>query len=81
MPATATPSQEDAVAQAALRATSTADLLRNAYALTHRIHEAEDARRGSNAEALRAIQRGPRVADLRAQRDLINAEVIRRAGA
>jgi len=53
-------------AQAALAATSTADLLRKAYQLTHRIH------------AWEAQSFGERSVDLRAQRGLIDAEIIRR---
>ena len=54
----------EAETEATLRDTSTAGLLRAAYALTHRMHEAEHEQ-----EAY----------PLRAQRDLITAEVIRRA--
>lgn len=53
-----------AAADALLRATDTAELLTKAYALTHRMH-----------------MRKPRTAEhveLRAQRDLISAEIIRR---
>lgn len=50
----------------ALAATSTEDLLTKAYALTHRI----DREHGDTAAA----------ADIRAARDLITAEVVRRAG-
>lgn len=46
-----------------LRTASTADLLRHAFALTHRMHAARDL----------AV-----TGDLRAQRDLIEAEIIRR---
>ena len=53
-----------------LAATSTEALLRAAYALTHRIHETEEQH-----------QRRADGVGLRAQRDLITAEVIRRAGA
>lgn len=65
-------------AQAQLTATSTADLLRSAYALTHRLHglrTALDSGVPSSAEraTMRAIQR-----DLRHQRDMIDAEILRR---
>lgn len=69
-------------AQAALAYTSTRDLLRQAYALTHRIHAAED-RAASLAWSGQSVAAGDRrslATDLRAQRDLITAEVIRRAG-
>lgn len=63
---TTTAAETEAATKAALRASSTKALLRNAYALTHQMKGATSARR----------------ADLRAQRDLIDAEVIRRtAGA
>jgi hypothetical protein len=51
-------------AQAALRATSTDALLDSIIRLTHRIHEAP----------------AHHVTDLRAQRDLIRAEILRRTG-
>lgn len=52
-------------AQAALAATTTPELLTKAYALTHKMHSAE-----------------PRVRhELRQSRDMITAELIRRAGA
>lgn len=54
-------------AQAQLAKTSTTDLLRAAYALTHRIHETISAERDRSYR------------DLRAQRDMIEAEIIRRA--
>jgi hypothetical protein len=53
-------------AQAALRATSTDDLLTRFAALTHAIH---DVRGIADAED-----------DLRAVRDLIRAEILRRTG-
>lgn len=54
-----------AEAQRQLRQTSTAALLRTAYALTHRIAATDDGRV---------------VGELRQQRDAIDAELIRRAG-
>lgn len=60
-------------AREALAATSTEDLLTKAYALTHRMGPA--SRRPPNLFA------AEKIADLRAQRDLITAEVLRRAGA
>jgi hypothetical protein len=67
-----------AEAAAALAATSTTDLLRNAYRLTHAIHEA-----GKTASLNRELSIPGREADdtaagLRAQRDLIDAEIERR---
>lgn len=52
-----------------LRETSTLGLLTAAYSLTHRIHVAE--REAKNRE---------HATDLRAQREFINAEIIRRTG-
>lgn len=73
-------------AAAALAATSTTDLLTKAYALTHRIHEAEadlakhrSTGKGPRAMVARAWAR-QNASDLRAARDLITAEVLRRTG-
>lgn len=55
----------DVEAAAALERTSTDSLLTAYAALTHRIHE---------------TPHGPAQQDLRAQRDLIRAEVLRRTG-
>jgi hypothetical protein len=57
----------------ALRVTPTRELLNHAYGLTHRIHAKRD-------EPLELAMRPGRtsVADLRAQRDLIDAELVRR---
>jgi hypothetical protein len=65
---------EDATdeAQATLAATDATELLAKAYALTHRIHESERTERYSAD-----VQR---TRDLRAQRDLITVEVLRRMG-
>ena len=65
-------------AAAALAATPAAELLTKAYQLTHQMHRAEGlaTTRGYPDRA------GARelTADLRAARDLISAELIRRAG-
>jgi hypothetical protein len=53
-------------AQAALRATSTDALLDTFAALTHRMHQAQTGRENEHT--------------LRAQRDLIRAEILRRTG-
>lgn len=62
----------------ALAATPTAELLTKAYQLTHQLHRADGlaSTRGYPDRA------GARVlaADLRAMRDLITAEVVRRTG-
>jgi hypothetical protein len=60
-------------AVAALRATSTEALLSAAYSLTHRIHVGEG--RGQRRRPMTDAE----VADLRAQRDLITAEIVRRS--
>lgn len=66
--------QQDAAE--ALAATSTTELLRKAYALTHRIHEATaTVRRTTGPHPARQTE-----ADLRAARDLIDAELLRRTG-
>lgn len=70
MTSTATAQSE---AQAALTATPTAELLTKAYALTHRIHECTGNTRAGECD-------GPCTAQ-RAMRDMITAEVLRRAGA
>jgi hypothetical protein len=56
-------------ATVALMVSSTTDLLTKAYALTHAIDREH-----------RAAGDSPRAVDLRAARDLITAEVLRRAG-
>ena len=61
----------------ALTATSTADLLTKAYALTHRIQSAERAEFDSASEPGRERHRRTQEVS-RAARDLITAEVIRR---
>lgn len=77
--ATETPEQ---TAVRIMRAMSTADLLRHAYALTHRLHEATDkydaAKRGRSfdLDAVNAQQRV--IAALREQRNMIDAELISR---
>lgn len=58
-------------AQALLRSMSVADLLRAAYSLTHRME---------NARHIAKAQRKVTIDDLRAQRDLIDAEILRRTG-
>lgn len=69
-------SMEDAVLFTALRATSTEELLTNAYSLTHQIHSAQD--HGALSEE-HAKEKRIRVADLRAQRDILTNEIIRRS--
>lgn len=61
-------------AQAALAATSTPDLLRKAYTLTHRL-DGPWPPECMTVQQFRSHQR-----DLRAQRDMIDAEVLRRTG-
>lgn len=65
-------------AATALALTPTAALLRAAYALTHRIHEAEHKPADHDVLVFLAIR--DELANLRAQRDLIDAEVLRRTG-
>lgn len=61
-----------ATLQSLLESVPTAELLRNAYALTHRMHELA---RLTTPAAVR------RSGSLRAQRDLIDGEVLRRTTA
>lgn len=56
-----------AEAQAALRAADVSTLLTKAYQLTHKIHHHEQQRLDTSD-----------LLDLRAQRDLITAEIVRR---
>lgn len=69
-------------AQQALRATSADDLLTKFAQLTHRIHEAVAQCGSGNAHQPHRYCKGLAVGapDLRAQRDLIRAEILRRAG-
>lgn len=60
---------------ATLHRTRNADLLTAAFALTHRMHEAADTVRATNARWAEQTE-----ADLRTQRDLITAELLRRLG-
>lgn len=64
-------------ARIALAATPTTALMRAAYALTHQIHSTQMGEGGTPKD--RGI-RAATVAGLRAQRDLIDAEVLRRTG-
>lgn len=64
-------------ARIALAKTPTRDLMRAAYALTHQIHSTQMGEGGSPKD--RGI-RAATVASLRAQRDLIDAEIIHRTG-
>lgn len=68
------PTAEDQAAQA-LAGTPTPQLLRAAYALTHRIHDG-----CPDSVSTHPRGRADYMADLRAQRDLIDAEVLRRTG-
>jgi hypothetical protein len=61
-------------AQAALRATSTDGLVSAIIQLTHRIHVGEG--RGTRSRPMTEVE----VASLRAERDLIRAEILRRTG-
>lgn len=61
--------EADAEVLAALEQTSDADLLRHYRAFTHRIH--------ANETAPKLAERGKQ---LRAQRDVIEAELLRRMG-
>lgn len=66
-------------AQAALAATPTKDLLQLAYRLTHQIdsyHRQAERVAGPDRRCC-----GTRISDLRQQRNMIDAELIRRAGA
>lgn len=62
-------------AEALLRETKTADLLKAAYALTHRIHSEQD--HGAVSESHASAKR-EHLADLRVQRNRIEAEILRR---
>lgn len=64
-------------AESALRGTSTPALLRAAYALTHRLHDAKS--QGPGGRTARVARR-QHIADLWAQRNLITAEILRRTG-
>lgn len=64
-------------AAGALRETSTDALLTSFATLTHRIHNEQD--HGAVSVEHAAAKRA-HLADLRAQRDLIRAEVLRRTG-
>jgi hypothetical protein len=66
-------------AQAKLAATTTVDLLSAAYQLTHRMESLQST---LDRGVLNAAERKPlrtRQAELRQQRDMITAEVLRRA--
>jgi hypothetical protein len=66
--------------QAVIRTAPTAQLLRTAYSLTHRMHAEQDAARRSRAvgQNVMAADADAAHADLRAMRDLIDAEIERR---
>lgn len=68
MPTTAAPEQLTATIEAAVSAIPTATLLVKAYELTHAMHRARDKGQTSREAALRA------------DRDLVSAEIERRAG-
>lgn len=68
------------VAIEALAATSTKDLLRQAYVLTHRIHNITVRLDGGGPTAAQRRPLREQQADLRAARDLIDVEIIRRTG-
>jgi len=74
-----------AEAAAALAATSTTALLTQAYALTHQIGAERLDRAGARGttggeQRVARATHDERLADLRAARDLITAEVLRRTG-
>ena len=65
-------------AEVMLRATTPEELLRKAYALTRRMHSTEENARDAHCEArARYLQEAE---DLRAMRDLISEELLRRSG-
>lgn len=67
-------------ADAALRATSTSMLLTQAYALTHRMHVTQNASDACRRAGYAQLQRehDEHHAELRACRDMIDAEIERR---
>lgn len=69
-------------AERALRTTSTSELLRKSYQLTHLMHakggESEEAKRYALPVKTRELDQ--QIADLRAQRDMITNEILKRAG-
>lgn len=69
-------------AAALLAATPVAELLTKAYALTHRLDDAAGKLREAETHSSLRQRREARdrITDLRAARDLISAELIRRAG-
>lgn len=67
-----------------LRATDTATLLTKAYALTHQLHAVEEVVRdgttpGDYVVSVRTARAAERAEELRLQRNMITAEVLRRA--
>lgn len=64
-------------AQELLRSTDAATLLRKTHQLTHRLHSLNMREGGTPKDP---AERESRAADVRAQRDLIDAELLRRCG-
>lgn len=75
--------QAHAEAQAALAATDAHALLTKAYALTHRMHQADTLRAASRGAGYHAMadEHVELEAELRAARDMITAELVRRCEA
>lgn len=69
------PSTAEREAQELLEATDAATLLRKSHQLTHRMHDRENGFTDG-----RGFAANETAADIRAQRDLIDAELLRRCG-